>query len=255
MKLIDSHVHLDDSRLADDYPAVLQRAAEAGIYAMIVPAVQRQSWPRLRQICLDCPQAWPSYGLHPYFIAQHQLSDLDDLRDWISREQPVAVGECGLDYHRSVLDHALQIDFYSAQLQIAREFDLPVIIHATHAVDDVTKYIRRSGHHKGVIHSFNGSLQQAKILIDLGYLLGFGGAATYARATRIRSLITQLPLDSLLLETDAPDQAPQAYHGQRNEPGYLIDVIKTFAECRSEDQETIAAATSKNAERLFGLHS
>lgn len=138
MKLIDSHVHLDDSRLADDYPVILQRASEAGIYAMIVPAVQRQTWPRLRQICLDCPQAWPGYGLHPYYIAQHRLSDLDDLRDWIALEKPVAVGECGLDYQRTDLDKALQIDFYCAQLQIAREFDLPIIIHATHAVDDVT---------------------------------------------------------------------------------------------------------------------
>ncbi len=254
MKLIDSHVHLDDTRLNEDFAAVLERATRVGISDMIVPAVHRRQWSPLKQICQANPQAWPAYGLHPYFIAQHQVEDLNLLKNWLTTEKPVAVGECGLDYHRRELDKHRQIDFYQAQLAIAREFDLPIIIHATHAVEDVTHYIRQSGHHKGMIHSFNGSLQQAQKLIDLGYLLGFGGAATYPRATRIRALVSQLPLDALLLETDAPDQPPLSHHGERNEPSYLVDVLNSVVECRTESREIIAAATASNAQRLFNLY-
>ena len=251
--LIDSHVHFDDKRFDEDRDAVYQRAKQAGVIAMIMPAITADSWPKTKQISDQHENVFPAYGLHPYFIDQHKTEHLDQLKDWIKKEQPVAVGECGLDYFLPELDQEKQKNFFETQLKIAKEFDIPVIIHARSAVEDVINLIKKSGHYKGMIHSYNGSLQQAKQLIDLGYYLSFGGAVTYTRAKKLRSLIKELPLDSLLIETDAPDQPGADHEGQRNEPTFIIGVLETFAELRSESRETIAKQTMHNTVRLFNL--
>ncbi len=251
--LIDSHVHFDDKRFDEDRDAVYQRAKQAGVIAMIMPAITAESWPKTKQISDQYENIFPAYGLHPYFIDQHKPEHLDQLKDWIKKEQPVAVGECGLDYFLPELDQKKQKSFFEAQLKIAKEFDLPVIIHARSAVEDVINLIRKSGHNKGMIHSYNGSLQQAKQLIDLGYCLSFGGAVTYTRAKKLRALIKELPLDSLLIETDAPDQPDADHKDQRNEPGFITEVLDTFAELRSETKEKIAQQTIQNAISLFNL--
>ncbi len=251
--LIDSHVHFDDTRFDKDRDAVYQRAKQAGVIAMIMPAITAESWPKTKQCSAQYENVFPAYGLHPYFIDQHQPEHLDQLRLWINKEQPVAVGECGLDYFLSELDQEKQKIFFQAQLEIAKEFDLPLIIHARSAVEDVIHLIKKTGHNKGMIHSYNGSLQQAKQLIDLGYYLSFGGAVTYARAKKLRSLIKELPLDSLLIETDAPDQPDIVHKDQRNEPGFITEVLATFVELRSESKEKIAQKTMLNTVQLFNL--
>ena len=253
MQLIDAHVHFDDPRLDADRAAVYARAREAGIEAMVVPAVSAASWPRLQAVATEYPGVFPAYGLHPYFLGEHRPDDLEDLRKQLQGTPAVAVGECGLDFFRDDLDTGLQQDYFRAQLDLARELDLPIIIHARRAVDAVLKQIRVSGHHLGMVHSFSGSAQQASQLIDLGYRLGFGGAITHARATRLRRLIPALPLDALLLETDAPDQPPAGHRGGRNEPAWLTGVLQAMAGIRGIPVETIAAATSANAIALFDL--
>ncbi len=251
--LIDSHVHFDDPRFDNDRDAVYQRAKQAGVIAMIMPAITAEYLPKTKQISEQYKNVFPAYGLHPYFIDQHKPEHLDQLKGWIKKEQPVAVGECGLDYFLPDLNQEKQKIFFEAQLRIAKEFDLPIIIHARSAVEDVINLIKKSGHNKGMIHSYNGSMQQAKQLIDLGYYLSFGGAITYTRANKLRTLIKELPLESLLIETDAPDQPDVVHKDQRNEPGFITEVLDTFAEIRSETRETITKQTMHNTVGLFNL--
>lgn len=251
--LIDSHVHLDDERFDTDREAVLDAARDNNIKAQIIPAVTAQHWPRLKSICDAHSDLYPCYGLHPCFFQQHRDIHLHELPLWLGREPAVAVGECGLDYAIAGADKAQQQHLFSAQLALAREFNLPIVIHAVRAVEDVIRMIRASGHYNGVVHSFNGSVQQAHRLIDLGYFLSFGGAVTYTRAKRLRELVASLPLDALLLETDAPDQPANVHRGERNEPAYLVDHWQVMAQLREEDANTVAEATTRNARGLFNL--
>ncbi|MFK7862276.1 MAG: TatD family hydrolase [Granulosicoccus sp.] len=251
--LIDSHVHTDDDRFAHDRAAVLQSARAANVVAQIVPAVSRRLWPRIKLLCSEHSDLFACYGLHPCFCSEHSIADIDELGTWLGREHPVAVGECGLDYHTAGGDKALQQRLFAAQLALAREFNLPVVIHAHKAVEDVIRMIRASGHASGLVHSFNGSRQQANRLIDLGYKLSFGGAVTFDRAKRLRQLVSQLPLEAILLETDAPDQPDSHHNGQRNQPAYLADVWRNLSDLREESADEVAWATTHNAIELFRL--
>ena len=174
---------------------------------------------------------------------------------WIEREQPVAVGECGLDFFVEGLGPARQALFFDGQLRLARDFGLPVVVHARRAVDQVMAAIRRFGPLRGVIHSYPGSADQAKRLFDLGFLVGIGGPVTYERANRLRTLAATLPNECLLLETDATDQPDSDHRGQRNEPARLVRVLETVAALRGMSPSDLAAATTANAERLFRLPS
>jgi TatD DNase family protein len=253
MRLIDSHAHLDAAAFDPDRTAVLARASAAGVIAQVVPAVAASGWDKLRALAQANPALHPAYGLHPMFLAEHQPRHLDALRDWIAREQPVAVGECGLDGFVEGLDPELQQRYFSAQLELARDADLPVIVHARHAVDAVIQGVRRIGGLRGVVHSFGGSAEQARQLHALGFRLGIGGAITWARATRLRAMVATLPLEQLLLETDAPDQPPAGHRGERCEPAWLPDILAVVAAARGEPEERIAEATCANARALFRL--
>ena len=253
--LVDSHAHLDAPEFDDDRDAVLARARAAGVTRQIVPAVNATGWPKLRDLCARESGLLPAYGLHPMYLDDHREADLASLREWIEREQPVAVGECGLDFFVEGLDPARQALFFDGQLRLARDFGLPVIVHARRAVDQVMAAIRRFGPLRGVIHSYPGSADQAKRLFDLGFLVGIGGPVTYARANRLRTLAATLPIECLLLETDAPDQPDSDHRGQRNEPARLVRVLETVAALRGMSPSDLAAATTANAERLFRLPS
>ncbi len=251
--LVDSHCHLDVTEFDADRGAVVQRARAAGVTHQIVPAIRASTWSALREVCLTGPGLHPAYGLHPVFLAEHSPDDLDALRTWVERERPVAIGECGLDFFVEGLDRAEQAMYFDAQLRLAREFDLPVIVHARRAVDAVIDAIRRVAGVRGVIHSWSGSDQQARQLFDLGFMLGIGGPVTYARATRLRGLVATMPIERLLLETDAPDQPDADARGGRNEPTRLVRVCDTVAVLRGITPAAVAAATTENARRLFAL--
>ena len=253
--LIDSHCHLDADAFDANREAVIDRAREAGVRRQIVPATTAARWPKLREVCASSEQLFPAYGLHPMFLDEHHEDHLDALRSWLQRERPVAVGECGLDYFIDDHDPAMQSLYFDAQLRLAIEFDLPVIVHARRTVDAVIAAIRKAGKLRGVIHSFSGSRQQAEQLWEHGFLLGLGGPVTHERASRLRELAATMPLEYLLLETDAPDQPDAGIRGQRNEPARLNAVLETIAQLRDVDPAEVAAATTVNAERLFGLPS
>lgn len=251
--LIDSHCHLDASEFDPDRDAVIARAQAAGVQAQVVPAVTAASWPKLRQVCQQAPGLYPAYGLHPMFLAEHRPEHLPQLRDWIERERPCAIGECGLDFFVGDLDMQAQQDYFLGQLQLAREFDLPVIVHARKAVDAVIAAIRRIGGLRGVVHSYSGSPEQAVQLHKQGFLLGLGGPLTHERAQRLHRLVRDMPLEQLLLETDAPDQPDAGIRGQRNEPARLAVIARHVAALRGVAVEAVAQATADNARRLFNL--
>ena len=253
MRLVDSHIHFDAAEFDADRAAAHARAVAAGVDIQIVPAVDAAGWPKLRQTCAELPGLWPAYGLHPMYLDAHRPEHLPALRAWIERERPLAVGECGLDYFVEGLDAEAQSFYFDGQLRLAREFDLPVIVHARRAVDAVIAAIRRIGGLRGVVHSFSGSAEQAAQLHRLGFLLGIGGPVTYARANRLRGIVAGMPLEQLLLETDSPDQPGAAHRGQRNEPAHLLEVLDAIATLRKEPRDDIAAATRDNAVRLFNL--
>ncbi|WP_146909643.1 TatD family hydrolase [Arenimonas daejeonensis] len=250
--LYDSHCHLDAPEFDPDRDQVLARARGAGVACQLVPAVDRSGWEKLRDICAADPGLRPAYGLHPMFLDRHQPGHLDELADWLVRERPAAVGECGLDFFVEGLDPQAQRDYFHGQLALAREHDLPVVLHARRAVDEVIAALRRTGGLRGVVHSWSGSEEQARQLFELGFHLGIGGPITFERAQRLRRTVATMPIEHLLLETDAPDQPDVAHRGQRNEPARIGEVLRTVAALRGVDPGEIAAATTANAIRLFG---
>jgi TatD DNase family protein len=250
--LYDSHCHLDAAEFDADRPAVLARARDAGVARQLVPAVDRASWDAIRALCAAEPGLRPAYGLHPMFLDRHQPDHLDELRDWLESERPAAVGECGLDFFVDGLDPDKQRLYFRRQLELARDFDLPVVLHARRAVEEVIATLREVGGQRGVVHSWSGSEEQARQLFELGFCLGIGGPVTYDRAKRLRRTVASMPLDCLLLETDAPDQPDADWRGQRNEPARLRQVLEVVAQLRGQPAAAIAEATSANALRLFG---
>lgn len=253
MLLVDSHCHLDVAEFDPDRAAVLERARAAGVIAQIVPAISAASWPRLRDLCATTTGLYPAYGLHPLYLAEHRPQHLRMLGEWLERERPVAVGEIGLDGYVEGLDPARQLDYLEAQLDLARRFDLPVIVHARRALEPLLLALRRHRGLRGVVHSFSGSEEQLRQLLRLDFAIGLGGPVTYPRAQRLHRIATQVPLDRLLLESDAPDQPLYGHAGRRNEPMQVREVCLRIAALRRLEPERLAESTSANARALFGL--
>lgn len=251
--LIDSHCHLDASEFDADRDAVIARARAAGVRHQIVPATHADAWPKLREVCASAPGLHAAYGLHPTFLEYHRPVDLGALSDWIERERPVAVGECGLDHFVDGLDPDAQLHFFKGQLALAQRFDLPVIVHARRAVEETIVLLRKYDGLRGVVHSFSGSPEQAKQLWKAGFLIGLGGPLTYDRAKRLHRVAAEIPLEQLLLETDAPDQPDADHRGMRNEPARLTRIRDVVADLRGIPADEVAAQTTRNAIALFGL--
>ncbi len=250
--LIDTHCHLAADEFADDRDDVAAAARAAGVSALVVPAVDATSFPDVRACCARYPGCAPAYGIHPLYVQRASQADLDTLRDWLRPSgdhspRPVAVGEIGLDLFIVDPDFQRQEYFFVEQLKIARAADLPVLLHVRRATDQVLKNLRRIRVRGGIAHAFNGSRQQADEFISLGFKLGFGGALTHAGSTRIRRLAASLPLDSLVLETDAPDMPPAWLAGGRNAPSQLSRITEALAELRAIEPAELARATSANA--------
>lgn len=252
MRLFDSHVHLDAAEFDPDRGQVLAQARQCGIVDMLIPAISAAGWAPLRALCDSEPGLHPAYGLHPLFLAQHREADLDALRSWLSSHKACAVGECGLDYSDESSDRERQLRFLRAQLQLARELELPLILHARAAFEQVILELEGfEGKLRGVVHSFSGSEEQAKRLWKIGFHLGIGGPVTYERAHRLRGIVARMPIEYLLLETDAPDQPDAAHRGQRNVPARLTEILRCIAQLRDEPEAEVARITTANARDLF----
>jgi len=252
---IDTHCHLDAGEFAADRDAVFQRALRAGVTTQIIPAVTRANWADVEAVCRRYGGCLPAWGMHPMYIHAHRDEHLAELRAQVDAWRPVAIGEIGLDLFVPGLDIAIQEHFFVEQLKVARDFDLPVLLHCRRANDQILKQLRRFKVKGGIAHAFSGSRQQADAYVKLGFKLGFGGAFTWTRATRLRALARELPLDTIVLETDSPD-IPPAWLNQgqpRNEPGELPRIAGCLAELRGSNVEDILRQTSVNAGAVIGL--
>jgi TatD DNase family protein len=257
---IDTHCHLDAAEFDADRAAVIDRARAAGVAQIVVPAVGRANFDTVRALAHAQGFAY-ALGIHPLCVVRAADDDLVHLRGALAAHRGdarlVAIGEIGLDHFVPGLDRDRQARFYAAQLRLAGEFGLPVIVHVRRSADSLLKYLRQIPVVGGIVHAFNGSEQQAESFVERGFKLGFGGAMTFERALQIRRLAQSLPLDAIVLETDAPDIPPQwlyrtaqeraAGASSRNEPGELPRIARSLAELRGLPLDAIAAATGRNA--------
>ncbi len=244
----ETHCHLDAAEFGDKQADIVRDAAAVGVNRIVIPAVARSNFEAVRELCERFPACAPAYGIHPMYTDDATPQDIDALREYLKQHPAVAVGEIGLDFFIPHHNQARQEHFFIEQLKLARDFDLPVLLHIRRAQDTILKYLRQIRAPGGIAHAFNGSRQQAEEFIKLGFKLGFGGAVTYSRANRLRELAATLPLGSIVLETDAPDIPPDfLQRGLPNEPKYLPRIAQTLADLRGMTPDEVARITTQNA--------
>jgi TatD DNase family protein len=252
---IDTHCHLDAAEFAGEEDVIATQALQKNVSMIVIPAVARDNFATVAGLAHQHGNCTYALGIHPIFVPQAQESDLAVLREAVEAAMNdtrfVALGEIGLDFFVPMLTtpemREKQEFFYSEQLKIARDFGLPVLLHVRKSQDSILKYLRRIQVMGGIAHAFNGSFQQAETFISLGFKLGFGGAMTFTRALQIRRMAATLPIEAIVLETDAPDISPAWLHPQRNSPEELPRIGQVLAELREMSVEDIARVTSANA--------
>ncbi|HII4321024.1 TatD family hydrolase [Enterobacter cloacae] len=255
-RFVDTHCHFDFPPFTGDETQSIERAAQAGIHAMIVPAIEVDRFERVLDLARRHDALYAALGLHPIVIEHHLDEHLDVLDAALqTRENKlVAMGEIGLDLYRDNPQFERQQTILDAQLRLAKRHDLPVILHSRRTHDKLAMHLKRIDlPRKGVVHGFSGSLQQALRFIELGYKIGVGGTITYPRASKTRDVMAQLPLSALLLETDAPDMPLNGFQGRPNRPEQAARVFATLCELREEPEMEIADALLENTRAQFGI--
>lgn len=249
--MIDSHCHIDFDAFDDDRDMVLQRAITHGVSDLVVPGVLRKNWPNIQTLAKQHDYIHPCYGLHPCFADQHSENDLTALENQITSNACIAIGECGLDYRKHQPDKELQFKYFEAQLEISDRHNLPVVIHSVYATEDIILSLKKYPHLQGMVHSYSGSYEQALQLVKMGFYISFGGAITFDNALKLRVVAAEIPLSSLLIETDSPDQPDADHFVQRNEPSYLVNILDCLDSLRDESRDQIAEQTTANTRALF----
>ena len=257
--LFDTHCHLDAGEFDHDRTQVIARAQAAGVKAIVIPAVEVANFEQVRMLALSFAQGFYAFGIHPMYVERAAPEALQQLRDALLRHRAdpklIAIGEIGLDFFLPEIakgaPRAKQELFFEAQLKLALEFDLPVLLHVRRSQDTILKYLRRHRVRGGIAHAFNGSLQQAQQFIELGFALGVGGAMTFDRALQIRRLATQLELSAWVLETDSPDISPTWLpKGTRNEPSEVLRIAQTLAALRGCSVTEVLNVTAQTTQRV-----
>ncbi|MCL4112688.1 UNVERIFIED_CONTAM: hypothetical protein GTU68_052135 [Idotea baltica] len=256
MHLIDTHTHVDSPKFDIDRDHELSLSRQLGVDKMIVLAVRQSGWSRLLRLVEQEDNLYAAFGLHPLYLAEHQLEHLTQLRTFCEKLKSYnrfcAIGECGLDYFAPNLDRQKQQYLLEEQLKLAKDLHVPVLLHVRRAHAVMIATLKRFQlPQKGIIHAFSGSREEAQEYLKLGFKLGLGGAATWPQALRLRRVIASLPLDSFVLETDAPDMAPAMYPNQRNNPRHLVDICHVLADILAVAPEELAHHATYNTMQLF----
>jgi len=259
---VDTHCHLDAPELLANLPSILAEASQKGVQAILLPSVQASDFDHVKEIAHQYSKQIPglvyTLGIHPLYIQKAKESDLQALQEAIevNLEDPrfVGIGEIGLDYFVEGLDPQRQAFFFQGQLDLAQQYQLPVVLHVRRSQDAILKALRQRSIPGGIAHAFNGSFQQAEQFIGMNFKLGFGGAATYTRALQIRRLLKELPLDSIVTETDAPDIPPAWLRDEGlefNSPSYLPRIASELADIRGIGHDQFALAMMQNASQAL----
>ncbi|MGO2233266.1 MAG: TatD family hydrolase [Marinomonas sp.] len=249
---IDSHCHLDFDVFDEQRDSLMLSCLENKVAGFLVPATTFVSWSKLATLIKRYPEWRAAYGLHPYFLTEASLDQIDFLAEQCDTPRVVAVGEIGLDCWSNAVDMRVQLDFFSRQLKVAKSLKLPVILHARKSYDLVFKCLRETGFKGGgVVHAFNGSIEQAERFIDLGFVLGIGGTVTYSRAQKAHRVLASLSDNAFILETDSPDMPLQGLQGKNNTPLSIPLIAQCVAMIREESVEHIAVQTYDNLLRVF----
>lgn len=255
--LIDSHCHLDMNSYKDDLDSILANARTHGVRAVITIGIDEKSSIAAIELAKIHPMVKATVGIHPHDVAQISNNSFDSLRQLVNenREHIVAYGEIGLDYAKQYADPALQQTAFRSQLDLAKELELPVIIHDREAHADTLEAIRQAGPfpHGGVMHCFSGDMTLAEQVLELGFLISIPGVVTFKNGLLLQEVAQQIPLHSLLVETDGPFLAPVPWRGKRNEPSYLPYTAQKIADLKKITIEEVAKQTSKNAMSLFNF--
>ncbi len=251
--IVDTHCHIDLPAFDADRRDVIDRARRAGVVGMIVIGFEPERWGPAIALSREEPGIKVALGLHPTEAERYDDALERALRDLAREVQPCAIGEIGLDYHWETASPAAQRRAFERQIALAREFGLPFIVHQRDAADDALEVLRATDPpHRGVMHCFTEDLGYAKRFLELGMTIGLGGAVTFRKARGLHEVARRVPLDRIVLETDAPYMTPSPHRGERNEPAYVRLVAEHVAELRETTVDVVAAATTRNAERLFG---
>jgi TatD DNase family protein len=251
--MIDTHCHLTDTRLGSQLEFVLGRAAAAGVHRMITIGTELEDDRRCLEVCRGRSNLACAVGVHPNYVDQVETDHLQQLREIAADATVVALGETGLDYHYGKESRQRQVEFFEFQLGLAREMDKPVVIHSREAIDDCLAILKNHAAVRAVFHCFTGTLDEAKRILDAGYLLGFTGVITFKNGGELREAVKMCPADRLLVETDAPYLSPEPMRKQKiNEPALVMHVAAMVGQLRSLTVEEVDELTTRNAEAFFG---
>lgn len=256
MRIIDSHTHIYSEAFEGEVDEVLRRATEVGVVASVLPAIDSSTYGAMMAVAQSYPyQAYPAIGLHPTSVNEHYLEELAFVEEHLGDYPFVAIGEIGLDYYWSTTYQSQQISAFERQIRLAERHELPIIVHTRDAWSDTFDTLRRvaSSRLRGVFHSFTGTPEELHEALSFeGFMIGINGVVTFKNSS-LREYIGAIPLERLLIETDAPYLSPSPLRGQRNEPAHIVHTIEHLAQIWSCSAETIAEHTYDNAVRLFGL--
>ena len=253
--LVDTHVHLDFPDYQPDFSEVLQRAEQNRVKAMISIGISLASSQQVVELAEKYPQIWATVGIHPHDVQKLPGNYMEKLKDLSRSPRVVAVGETGLDYFRMRSPKAKQQAAFREQIRLARHLSLPLIVHCRDAYQDTFKILEEEQAHEvgGVLHCFSGDLSFARRALDGGYFISFAGPVTYPKSHRLREVVSQVPLNRLLVETDAPFLAPQKFRGKRNEPSMVAYNYRTIAEIKGMLEDELEESCLINIKRLFNI--
>ncbi len=255
MQFVDTHTHLYSEEFKDDRKAIVEKAIKNGVNQMFLPNVDVDSIQPMLDLVWDFPEnCFPMMGLHPCSVNEHVEAHLFQIQKWFKKRKFWAVGEIGLDYYWSTDFKEQQISAFKKQIQWAINLDLPIVIHSRNSNEDVIKILGEMAHPKlrGIFHCFSGDANQAKQIVDLGFLLGIGGVLTY-KNSGLSDAIAEISLEHIVLETDAPYLAPVPFRGKRNESFYLLEIARKLAEIKAVGLNQVAEITTSNAKKVFGI--